>query len=140
VTDSSNVALVRSIYADWERGDFTKAEWAHPDIEWVFADGPTPEQSTGLAGVAAAFRQWSTLWDDFRIEADEFIELNADSVLALVHLGGRGKMSGIDVGHLPSKTAAVFYLRGGKVTRYVVYWDRDRALADLGLAPEGNTP
>jgi ketosteroid isomerase-like protein len=137
---SENLDLVRSIYADWERGDFTKTEWAHPDIEWVFADGPTPEQLTGLAAAAATFRQWAALWEDFGIQADEFIELDAERVLALVHFSGRGKMNGIDVGQLPSKTAAVFYLRDGKVTRYVVYWDRDHALADLGLAPEGEMP
>jgi ketosteroid isomerase-like protein len=129
---STNLDLVRSIYADWERGDFSNAEWAHPDIEWVSAEGLVPG-STGLDGIAATIRQWITAWEDFRIEADEFIEIDADRVLVLVHCSGRGKMSGLEVGQLLSKTAAVFDLRGGKVTRYVVYNDRDRALADLGL-------
>jgi ketosteroid isomerase-like protein len=130
---SANLDLVRSIFADWERGDFSKAEWAHPDIEWVQADGPTPGQSTGLDGIAATFRPWASAWEGFRIEADEFIGLDADRVLTLAHCGGRGKMSGVEVGELSSNTAAVFYLRGGKVPRAVAYWDRDRALADLGL-------
>ena len=130
---SASLDLVRSIFANWECGDFTSVEWAHPDIERVFADGPDPGRATGLDGIAATFRWWAELWEDLRVGADEFIELGADSVLVLGGFTGRGKTSGIEAGQFPPKAAAVFYLRDGKVTRLVGYNDREHALADLGL-------
>src|SRR6202790_2026270 len=96
---SPNLDLVRSIYAAWERGDFRSTEWAHPEIEFVIADGPSPGTWRGLAGMAEAFRSSLNAWEDFRPVADECRELDDGSVLVLLRAGsGRGKTSGLDIG------------------------------------------
>ena len=133
---SANLELVRSLYAVWERGDYSSVEWADPDIELVSVDGPTPGTWRGLAGLAEGWRDFLTAWDDWRAVGEDYFELDGERVLALVRMGGRGKASGLDVGEIQAKAANLFHVRGGKVTRLVIYWDRERALADLGLGPE----
>jgi ketosteroid isomerase-like protein len=131
---SENLDLVRSIYAAWERGDFGSAEWADPEIEFVIADGPDPGRWDGLAGMAMAFRDRVSVLADFRPEAEEFRNLDDERVLALLRAaGGRYKTSGHEVVRFGAIGANVFQLQDGRVTRLVVYLDRDRALADLGL-------
>jgi ketosteroid isomerase-like protein len=140
VSASPNLDLVRSIYAAWERGDFSSAEWADPNIEFVIADGPSPGTWTGLSGLAEGHRAWLSAWEGFRSEAQEYRELDDERVLVLSQYSGRGKTSGLELGQMRAKGAGVAQIRDGKVTRLVWYTNRDRALADLGLAPGGNTP
>ena len=130
---SANLDLVRSIYADWERGDFSKAEWADPEIEYVQVGGLAPGSWTGLAGMAQAMRDWLSEWEDFRMEADEFRELDDERVLVFSHYSGRGKTSGLEIGQVRMTATTLLHIRDGKVVRLVTYFDRDRALADLGL-------
>jgi ketosteroid isomerase-like protein len=131
---SANLDLVRSIYGAWERGDYSSVEWADPEIEYVIADTLSPGSWTGVAGMAEGWSGWLSAWQDFRAEAYEYRELNHERVLVLTHFSGRGKTSGVDVGEVRTRGASLFHLRGGKVTRLVLYFDRDRGLADLGTA------
>jgi ketosteroid isomerase-like protein len=131
---SANLDLVRSIRAAWERGDYGSTEWAHPEIEFAVVDGPSPGTWKGLAGMAKGMREALSAWRmGFRSQADEYRELDDERVLVLIEFRGRGKASGLDVEQLGTKGADVFHLRDGKVMRLVLYWDRDRAFADLGL-------
>ena len=140
MTGSAHLDLVRSIYAAWERGDFSSAEWADPNIEYVHADGPSPGSWTGLPAMREGFRDWADAWEEYRVTAEEFHELDDDRVLVLNDSGGRGKASGLELAGMQAKGATLFLLRGDKIVRIVAYWARDRALADLGIAPKAGSP
>jgi hypothetical protein len=105
VVASANLELVRSIYEAWERGDYSSADWAHPEIEWVIADGPAPGSWKGLAGMVEGWRDFLSTWEEYRAEVDEYIELDAERVLVLNHWSGRGKKSGLQVGQIRTRAA-----------------------------------
>ena len=132
-----NVELVRSISAPWEHGDFSSTEWAHPEIEFVIADfGPLVGSTKGLAGMAETWRTFLGAWEHYRSEVDEYRELDDERVLVLLHIIGRGKSSGVQLGQVRTKAANLFHIRGGKVTRLVIWADQERGLAELGLSEQ----
>jgi hypothetical protein len=80
-------------------------------------------------------------WEEYRHYADEYRELEGERILVLTRYSGRGKASGLELGQMRAKAASLFQVRDRKVTRLVLYFNGERALIDLGLAPEaGSTP
>ena len=130
---SEALDLVRSIYAAWERGEFGSAEWAHADIEWEAVGGPEPSSGRGIASLAAAWRDFLAAWADYRVLPDEYRELDGERVLTLLAAYARGRASGLEAQGGDTAGANLMHVRDGRVVKSVAYWDRDRALADLGL-------
>jgi ketosteroid isomerase-like protein len=130
---SENLDLVRSILAEWERADFRSTSWADPQIEYVVIGGPEPGKWDGLAEMRASVRDFMSAWENYGIRAEHFHELDGERVLVLVRLSGRGKGSGLEIADTGAEGAEVWHIRNGEVTRLHMYWDRECALADLGL-------
>jgi hypothetical protein len=76
---------------------------------------------------------WLTQWEEEHFEVDALSELDDERVLALVCITHRRrpKTGPSQISH--SKGACVFHFSGRKVKKVAVYFDRARALADLGL-------
>ena len=130
---SANLELVRSIFAAWERGDYSSADWADPGIEYIWADGPSPGSWTGRRAMAQSWGDWLRAWEEFLAKADDYRVIDGNRILVLNSFGGRGKTSGVGVGQLMTQGASVWTLHAGRVTRLVLYWNRGRALGELGL-------
>src|SRR4029453_13126692 len=116
-----NVEVVRSIMAAWERGDYGSADWAHPEIEAVIADGPSPSSWTGLAGMAAGWGDFLHAWEGFHHKSEQYRELDGERVLVLVQWAGLVKTSGLEVAQKTTRPAALFTAPPDKAPGAVPY-------------------
>ena len=130
-----NLDLVRSILAAQERGDFSSADWADPDIEYEIVGGPDSGVWKGRAAMAKAWGEILAAYTEHSIAVEEIRQIDDERVLMFGVFGGRGKASGIGTSEgIRMGVASLWQIRDGKVVRHVVYFERDRALSDLGLS------
>jgi ketosteroid isomerase-like protein len=80
---------------------------------------------TGHDGFMHWTEAWLEAWDDFRMEALEFIEVGDEIVVTPVRQIAMGKTSGVPV---EQDITYLVQIRDGKVVRLHLYVDRERAL------------
>ncbi len=101
----------------------------HPEIEWHGID-TNRRPSKGIEAVIWDRNQWLDTWDEHRLDVEEVVE-EGDDVVALVHLTGRGKASGVEV---DVRFYAQVKVRDGKIAYVYDHEDRDTALKAAGLS------
>jgi hypothetical protein len=95
-------------------------------------DGPTPDSGSSWTRMARVWRDFLVAYDDFSVIVEEYHEIDVRRVLTLVFSGREA--SGLEIGSMSTRKASVYDIDDGLVRRLALYWDRERALADLGLA------
>ena len=126
----ANADLVRPIYDDWGRGNWRPYfDVYDPHMEWGWSS-----EFPGLAGVFEdhedpnqRLRTWLSGWEDWRAEADEFLEIG-DHVVVLTTYRGHGKGSGVEI---VTEGAHVFKVSDGKVVRLEIFASREKAIESV---------
>ena len=126
-----NVEMVRRGIRDVE------AFWALLDeyVVWDSRDRPMLDLDPVYVGrdavVKASRHYWGT-WDDYRLDAEELWDAGS-SVVVVVHERGRGKGSGAP---FDQRFAQVWTFSRGRVVRWEIFPDRNRALEAVGVSKD----
>jgi ketosteroid isomerase-like protein len=116
-----NIALVRSLYEAFGRGDVdTVLGGFADDIEWVEPDGLPYDTQHSPQGVAeGVFARVTSDVEGFSVNPEEYYA-GGDEVVALGRYGGKGSSTGKPF-DLPF--AHVWKVRDGKIARFREYSD-----------------
>jgi ketosteroid isomerase-like protein len=126
-----NVEMVREIYRGWARGDFSAgADVLASDFEYRQLPGAVEPGSPRGAEVGRALRGIFDVYEDFRVDAEEYIDAGEQVVVvARSHGTARGSRM-----QLEQRFAFVWTVKDGKLARTQVYPTRREALGAIGLA------
>ncbi len=124
------VELVRTVLGGWACGDFRAgSDLLTADFEWKQrADAVEPGSHRG-ASVGSALRELFEVWENYRIEAEEYFDAGNRTVV-VVRARGTARASGLELDQ------SLFFLwtaRSGKLASVEVFRDRGEALEAVGL-------
>ena len=125
-----NVKVVREA---WEASERQDNEALFPlydaDVEIQGPFGLDDCVFRGLTGVQEFWRDWLASWGELESDVEEWIDAG-DDVIAVMHVWGQGKRSGVPV---ETRQSHVWTVREGKLWRLRVYRTKEEALKAVGL-------
>ena len=120
------VKALRTIYAEWAKGNLAAAtHLLAPDVVY---SGYSPDgvvKTEGLEELGRFLQQFYADWKDYRVEADEFLQLEADVVLVVGRHYGFGATSGVAA---EDRVFNAWVFRDNQVIGLHFYPDRASAL------------
>ena len=102
------------------------------DFEWVMPEIPGDPVRHGPRGVLEFVREWTEPFEDMHVEW-ELHEAGPDRALALIHMTGRGRESGVPT---EMRFGQLWTFRDGRAVRMVMINDLDEARREAGLDPQ----
>jgi ketosteroid isomerase-like protein len=122
-----NVEIIRRGLVHWmATGEFR----AHADLVWDVSRLGWPDQQIypGAEGARQFLAEWADAWDDWEMEAEDYIDAG-ERVVVIFNQRGRSKATGIPV-HM--RFAQVWTLRDGRAIRMQMYASPEEALEAVG--------
>jgi ketosteroid isomerase-like protein len=124
------VEIVRSMLETWETDGFDAAKAAFdPEVEVVDLQSAMgmKDRARGPEELRRLSQQWTDIFDGWRMEVREVVELGGEWVLADVSFHGVGRDSGIPVNN---RQFEIYRVIDGRIAEIRVgFHERDEALA-----------
>jgi ketosteroid isomerase-like protein len=128
-----NNEIVRAMLDTWNtRGIFETIDAFDPDVELVDLQAVMGMQDRGRGPdeLHRMVEEWTEIFDDWRLEVCDVVDLGEGFVLAEVRFDGIGRDSGAPVSN---RQFEVYRLVGGKIVEIRVgFHDRDQAVGWMG--------
>ena len=127
-----NAEIVRRLFAEWEKGNFSPAEAFDPRVRVVWVDPMLAlrSETIGLRETVRTMRDFLETYERLTATAERIIDAG-ESVGVVCSWRGRGKASGVE---FAERQGSIWTFFGGKVTRIVNYRDPAEALEAAGLS------
>jgi uncharacterized protein len=128
-----NVEIVRGLWQAFADGGLDALMgYFDQEIDWRAMEGAPDDvgEMHGKHAVRRYLQDWLDTFDNITSVPTEMLDVGDDRVVALIHVTGRARLSGIET---ELRYAIVYTFRDGLIVRGREYADRQQALKAVGL-------